>query len=214
MNDVPASPLLHAARDPHQRALRGRGARAQPHVHLPVRGREPQGRCGRGAWRRGSRRACGAGARRCSAVAIEEMGHLAAVWNITSALGGSPRFGRTNFPLDPGYCRRASPWSSSRPSTPRRCSTSCFSSGRTARRSTTAAALPASVRYVRGTERRAPDPDGARLRHGRRLLRRPRRGPARLRGALRRGERLRRRRGAAALARGGESAGRAPGASV
>jgi CDGSH-type Zn-finger protein/uncharacterized Fe-S cluster protein YjdI len=36
-------------------------------------------------------------------VAIEEMGHLAAVWNITSALGGSPRVGRTNFPIDPGY---------------------------------------------------------------------------------------------------------------
>lgn len=36
-------------------------------------------------------------------VAVEEMQHLAAVWNITSALGGSPRFGRTNFPLDPGY---------------------------------------------------------------------------------------------------------------
>jgi CDGSH-type Zn-finger protein/uncharacterized Fe-S cluster protein YjdI len=35
-------------------------------------------------------------------VAIEEMGHLTAVWNITSAIGGSPRFGRTNFPLDPG----------------------------------------------------------------------------------------------------------------
>jgi len=35
-------------------------------------------------------------------VAIEEMGHLAAVWNITSALGGVPRFGRANFPLDPG----------------------------------------------------------------------------------------------------------------
>lgn len=35
-------------------------------------------------------------------VAIEEMGHLAAVWNITSALGGAPRIGRTNFPLDPG----------------------------------------------------------------------------------------------------------------
>ena len=30
------------------------------------------------------------------------MGHLAAVWNITAALGGSPRFGRGNFPLDPG----------------------------------------------------------------------------------------------------------------
>jgi CDGSH-type Zn-finger protein/uncharacterized Fe-S cluster protein YjdI len=36
-------------------------------------------------------------------VAIEEMGHLAAIWNLTSALGGAPRFGRTNFPLDPGY---------------------------------------------------------------------------------------------------------------
>ena len=35
-------------------------------------------------------------------VAIEEMGHLAAVWNITAALGAAPRFGRGNFPLDPG----------------------------------------------------------------------------------------------------------------
>ena len=35
-------------------------------------------------------------------IAVEEMGHLAAVWNITSALGGAPRFGRGNFPLDPG----------------------------------------------------------------------------------------------------------------
>lgn len=35
-------------------------------------------------------------------VSIQEMGHLVAVWNITSALGGSPRFGRGNFPLDPG----------------------------------------------------------------------------------------------------------------
>src|SRR5437899_12354129 len=35
-------------------------------------------------------------------VAIEEMGHLVAVWNITAALGGAPRFGRANFPLDPG----------------------------------------------------------------------------------------------------------------
>jgi len=36
-------------------------------------------------------------------VAIEEMGHLAAVWNITVALGGAPRVGRSNFPLDIGY---------------------------------------------------------------------------------------------------------------
>src|SRR6476660_8589231 len=36
-------------------------------------------------------------------VAIDEMGHLTAVWNITSALGGAPRFGRTNFPLDAGF---------------------------------------------------------------------------------------------------------------
>jgi len=35
-------------------------------------------------------------------IAVEEMGHLTAVWNITAALGGSPRFGRGNFPLDPG----------------------------------------------------------------------------------------------------------------
>lgn len=35
-------------------------------------------------------------------VATDEMSHLAAVWNITAALGGAPRFGRTNFPLDPG----------------------------------------------------------------------------------------------------------------
>jgi CDGSH-type Zn-finger protein/uncharacterized Fe-S cluster protein YjdI len=35
-------------------------------------------------------------------VAIDEMGHLTAVWNITAALGGAPRFGRGNFPLDPG----------------------------------------------------------------------------------------------------------------
>jgi CDGSH-type Zn-finger protein/uncharacterized Fe-S cluster protein YjdI len=36
-------------------------------------------------------------------IAIEEMGHLVAVWNLTSALGAAPRFGRNNFPLDPGY---------------------------------------------------------------------------------------------------------------
>jgi len=35
-------------------------------------------------------------------VAIEEMSHLVAVWNITIALGGAPRIGRFNFPLDPG----------------------------------------------------------------------------------------------------------------
>lgn len=36
-------------------------------------------------------------------VAVEEMGHLCAVWNITAALGAAPRFGRGNFPIDPGY---------------------------------------------------------------------------------------------------------------
>lgn len=40
--------------------------------------------------------------RRILDVAIDEMGHLTAVWNITAALGGAPRFGRGNFPLDPG----------------------------------------------------------------------------------------------------------------
>lgn len=37
------------------------------------------------------------------AVAIEEMGHLVAVWNITSSLGGAPHLGRDNFPLSAGY---------------------------------------------------------------------------------------------------------------
>ena len=35
-------------------------------------------------------------------VAIEEMAHLVSIWNLTSALGGAPRFGRDNFPLAPG----------------------------------------------------------------------------------------------------------------
>jgi CDGSH-type Zn-finger protein/uncharacterized Fe-S cluster protein YjdI len=35
-------------------------------------------------------------------IATEEMGHLVAVWNIMAALGGAPRLGRPNFPLDPG----------------------------------------------------------------------------------------------------------------
>jgi CDGSH-type Zn-finger protein/uncharacterized Fe-S cluster protein YjdI len=35
-------------------------------------------------------------------VAVEEMAHLVSVWNITSALGGAPRFTRDNFPLGPG----------------------------------------------------------------------------------------------------------------
>jgi hypothetical protein len=35
-------------------------------------------------------------------VAIDEMGHLTAIWNITSARGGAPRFGRDNFPVSAG----------------------------------------------------------------------------------------------------------------
>ena len=36
-------------------------------------------------------------------VAIEEMGHLVLVANLTVAVGGRPHFGRPNFPVDPGY---------------------------------------------------------------------------------------------------------------
>ncbi len=36
-------------------------------------------------------------------IAIEEMGHLALVANITIAVGGSPHFGRPNFPIAAGY---------------------------------------------------------------------------------------------------------------
>ncbi len=35
-------------------------------------------------------------------VAIDEMSHLVAVWNLTAALGGAPHFGRGNFPIEPG----------------------------------------------------------------------------------------------------------------
>ena len=35
-------------------------------------------------------------------IAVGEMDHLVAVWNITCALGGMPRLGRGNFPLDIG----------------------------------------------------------------------------------------------------------------
>ena len=33
-------------------------------------------------------------------IAVAEMSHLVAVWNIMSALGAAPRFGRANFPFD------------------------------------------------------------------------------------------------------------------
>ncbi len=36
-------------------------------------------------------------------VAIEEMAHLTMVANIMSAIGGTPHFGRQNFPIAPGY---------------------------------------------------------------------------------------------------------------
>ncbi|HEX5032972.1 MAG TPA: ferritin-like protein, partial [bacterium] len=35
-------------------------------------------------------------------VALEEMNHLTLVGNLTTAVGGSPHFGRPNFPTDPG----------------------------------------------------------------------------------------------------------------
>ncbi len=36
-----------------------------------------------------------------SSVAVEEMGHLAQVSNLLTAIGGAPHFKRTNFPLPP-----------------------------------------------------------------------------------------------------------------
>jgi hypothetical protein len=36
-------------------------------------------------------------------VAVEEMGHLVMVANLTVAVGGRPHFGRPNFPVAPGY---------------------------------------------------------------------------------------------------------------
>ncbi|MGD9739033.1 MAG: ferritin-like protein [Bauldia sp.] len=36
-------------------------------------------------------------------VAVEEMGHLALVGNLATAIGGAPHFSRPNFPIRPGY---------------------------------------------------------------------------------------------------------------
>lgn len=41
--------------------------------------------------------------RQIIAIAVEEMAHLALVANITIAIGGSPHFGRPNFPIAAGY---------------------------------------------------------------------------------------------------------------
>ncbi len=78
-------------------------------------------------------------------VAVEEMQHLAAVWNITSALGGSPRFGRTNFPLDPGLLPAGIVVKLAPFSPEDACNTLCSWSGRTARRSRTAKGLSTSA---------------------------------------------------------------------
>ena len=103
-------------------------------------------------------------------VAIEEMGHLTAVWNITAALGGSPRFGRMNFPLDPGglpasvvvrlepfseavlqhFIFLERPMDSSEPD---------------------GAGFVADFHFKRGIVGAARDADADRLRHGRRVLR-------------------------------------------
>ena len=110
-------------------------------------------------------------------VAIDEMGHLAAVWNITSALGGAPRFGRGNFPLDPGYLP-AGVVVKLAPFNRRRCSISSISSARGLAANPTATASRSSARSRARSVGAAPDADGDRLRHRRRVLRATRREPA------------------------------------
>ena len=99
------------------------------------------------------------------------MGHLTAVWNITAALGGSPRFGRMNFPLDPGglpanVVVRLAPFSEAvlqhfiyleRPD----CSDEPDGAGFDAGVSASRAAIARAARHA----------DAHRLRHGRRVLR-------------------------------------------
>ena len=46
---------------------------------------------------------CGSWRRAIIDVAIEEMSHLTLVANLTLAIGGSPHFGRPNFPVTSGY---------------------------------------------------------------------------------------------------------------
>src|ERR1700674_239183 len=189
----------HAARSSHSRAVRGRRARAQPHVHVPVRRGQPQGRRARGARRRGSRgrtplasgvargghRGDGPprggvehyrGARRQSALRTHE-------FSARSGLPAGERGGQARA------VQRRHPAALRIP----RASARLHGAGR--RR----LCLRTQLR-ARWQQRGATHPDGDQLRHCRRFLCGPRRGPARPGSALRRGERVRRRSGAAALA--------------
>ena len=141
-------------------------------------------------------------------VALEEMGHLAAVWNITSALGGSPRFGRGNFPLDPGALPagvvvKLAPFSEEvvqhfifleRPD-------GCAEPD--------GVGFEPELTFRRGVDQARLTPMAHRLRDRRRVLRDARAAPPRFRRARRRGRGVLRRPGAAALA-GRARARRAP----
>ncbi len=137
-------------------------------------------------------------------VAIDEMGHLAAVWNITAALGGSPRFGRGNFPLDPGMLPagivvKLAPFNEAvlqhfifleRPHG------STEQDGR---------GLHARAAIQAWDEPRAAHADGDGLRHGRHVLRGAGGEPAQVRRAARRVERVLRRPDPAAFGCGSDS---------
>ena len=142
-------------------------------------------------------------------VAIEEMGHLAAVWNITSALGGSPRFGRDELPdrsglLPAGMVVKLAPFNAQtlqhfiyleRPAGSDERDSEAFAVER---------------RYVRGSEVAAAHADGPRLRHRRQLLHHARARPARAGRAAAAKARVLRRSGAAALAADFDSRGAKP----
>ena len=168
MNEVRAvTPLLSARRS--SRALRGGRARAQSHVHLPLR---------RLSLKDGEAEGLSADeaaavqrlAQALLGVAIEEMGHLAAVWNITAALGAIPRIGRDQLSARSGLSAGQHRGEARARSTPATLQHFVFlerphgSSEPDGRGFRLRAHLRARQRG------RAPDSHGARLRHGGRLL--------------------------------------------
>ncbi len=102
-------------------------------------------------------------------VAVEEMQHLAAVWNITSALGGAPRIGRTNFPLDPGMLPagivvKLAPFS------PETLQHFVFLERPHGSSEVDGEGFVYERNYVRGSDYAVPDSDGNQLRHRGRFL--------------------------------------------
>ena len=163
-----------AARGAAARPVRGRRARAQPHVHLPVRRVQPEGRGSGGTQRAGERGRARAGSRCCSRWRSRRWDTWRRCGTSPRRSAAAPRFGRTNFPLDPGLPAGERGGEARALQRARPCSTSSSSSGRTVPARPRAPASAYERSYVRGGGGAPSDADGPQLRHRRGLLRRAR----------------------------------------